>query len=191
MISLLDSKTTLSFSISVSELLDLGHLRRLSGEQGPEVTKLKKEALEAVGLQGFENRNLLELSSGETKRALIAHLLCSEAEIILLDEPLAHLDWSHQADLVQNLKHWRKKYNTTFVLAIHELDWTVKTADRVCVLHHGRVLLTGAPEVALTNDEVREVFAFQSRIDENSFDGTKQLILSRAKEKGPSREPKK
>jgi iron complex transport system ATP-binding protein len=173
LISLLDSKIQLNFAITIAELLDLGSLRHLSSKN------FRQEALEAVGLQGYENKNLLELSSGEVKRALIAHTLCSGSKMILLDEPLANLDWSHQAELIQNLKRWQLKWGTTFVVAIHELDWAVKVSGRMCVLNHGEILFTGSPDEALLHPKVREVFAFHSRIDENPFDGSKQLILGR------------
>ena len=175
-ISLLDSKIQMNFPTSVSELLDLGGLRRNTSDH----KNLREDALRAVGLEKCLERNLLELSSGEAKRALIAHTLCSGAKVILLDEPLANLDWSHQADLVENLKSWQAKYATTFVLAVHELAWAVKIAHRICVLDQGRALFTGSTEETLLNPRVREVFAFQSRIDENSFDGSKELILGRS-----------
>ncbi|MDZ4678226.1 MAG: ABC transporter ATP-binding protein [Oligoflexia bacterium] len=171
-ISLLDSQTTIAFSMTVRELLELSI--SLHGKK-----ELFALALEAVGLKGFEEKNLLELSSGETRRALIAHTLCTNAEIIMIDEPFAHLDWRHQEQLAQSLKSWNKKFNTTFVLAIHELEWIIQIAHTVCALGKGKILASGSPEYVFQSQLVCELFAFQARIDENPIDGSRRLTLGR------------
>src|SRR5476649_1000025 len=79
-ISLLESQNQVVFPMTVKELLEIS-LRHHSNK------KIYSAALEALDLDKLENQNLLELSSGEVKRAFIAHALCSDSQIILLDEP--------------------------------------------------------------------------------------------------------
>ena len=169
-ISFLESQNQVVFSMTVRELLELS--MRLHDDEN-----IYNVAIEALDLKSFENKNLLHLSSGEMKRAFIAHALCTKAEIILLDEPLAHLDWRHQATLVKAIKSWRECFNTTFVLAIHELEWIPKLADQVTALGRGRVLKRGTASEVIQSLEVGEVFAFSARIDENPIDGTRRLTL--------------
>jgi iron complex transport system ATP-binding protein len=173
-ISYLESQNLLVFPITVKSLVTLS--LRLHGDQ-----KIYTEALDALDLRALENKNMLELSSGEFKRAFIAHALCTKAKIILLDEPLAHLDWSHQAMLVDALKNWRKKFSTTFVLAVHELEWIPKIADQVTALGRGGILAQGDPASVIQSEEVGEVFAFRARIDENPIDGLSRLTLGQRK----------
>jgi iron complex transport system ATP-binding protein len=171
-ISLLDSQSGVAFPMTIRELLDISI--SLHGNRD-----LFKPALEAVDLEGYEEKNLLELSSGETHRAFIAHTLCANSEIIMIDEPFAHLDWRHQEQLVQSLKAWNKKFNTTIVLAIHELEWIIQIAHKACAMGGGKILAQGKPDVVFNDHLVCELFAFRARIDENPIDGSRRLTLGR------------
>ena len=138
---------------------------------------LREKALQAVGLNGYNDRNLQELSSGEVRRAFIAHTLCSNSSVIMLDEPFSHLDWNHQHQLAKNLVHWKNTFNTTFVLALHELEWAVKIADQVCALGHKSLLAAGTPEQVFQSPEVGHNFGFRTLIDKNPIDGSLRLTL--------------
>jgi iron complex transport system ATP-binding protein len=170
-ISLLESQSRVLFSTRVSELLDIAARNKEKN--------YSKEAIEAVGLSGFENRNILELSSGEMRRAFIAHALVSNSKCIMIDEPFAHLDWSHQGELLENLKFWQKKYGTTFVLAIHELERAAQMASRIGVMNSGMLIKIDKTEDIFKSKEVLETFAFQAAIDENPFDGSRRLTLGK------------
>jgi iron complex transport system ATP-binding protein len=172
-LSLLESESQVLFSITVSELLEIAQ-----SKTGTDVSKI---ALEAVGLQGYENKNLLELSSGEVRRAFIAHALAANSKYILIDEPFSHLDWSHQMELVENLKRWKTKFHTTFVLAIHELERAIQLADRIGVMKKGTLIKVDTVDRIFASQEVCETFAFRASIDENPWDGSKRLTLGKGK----------
>ena len=99
----------------------------------------------------------------------------------MLDEPLAHLDWSHQIQLIDSLKEWRNKHGTTFVLAIHELERAVQVADRIGLVDNGKILKCGTPQEIFSSKETLETFAFKARIDENLLDGSRRLTLGKIK----------
>jgi iron complex transport system ATP-binding protein len=170
LITLLDTQVKTTFSMTVFELLEIAR-QRSNGNVN--------EVLETVGLQGYENKNILELSSGESKRAFLAHTLISQSKIILLDEPFAHLDWSHQEELTKNLQTWSKKYGSTFVLAVHELERAVQVANKICVMNNGSILKIDSPEAIFQSREVSEIFAFKAVIDKNPLDGSKRLTLGK------------
>lgn len=170
-ISLLESQPKISFSMSISELLELADKSKVNS----------KLALQAVGLEGFGEKNILQISNGEAKRAFIAHALATNSKIIMLDEPLAHLDWKHQVQLIESLKEWRNKFGTTFVLAIHELERAVQVADRIGVIDQGCIVKSGTPQEVFSAPETFETFAFQARIDENLLDGSVRLTLGKIK----------
>lgn len=170
-ISLLESQQKLSFAMSVEELLGLAD----------NTQKLTQAALKAVGLEGYEKRDILKISSGESQRAFIAHALATNSKCIMLDEPLAHLDWRHQIQLIDSLRDWKKKYGTTFVLALHELERAVQVADRIALIDKGQIRKCGTPEEIFLSPEVLETFAFQARLDENLLDGSKRLTLGKIK----------
>jgi ABC-type cobalamin/Fe3+-siderophores transport system ATPase subunit len=170
-ISLLESQQKVSFAMSVEELLGMADKNHTH----------TKTALKAVGLEGYEKKNILQISSGEAQRAFIAHALATNSKCIMLDEPLAHLDWSHQVQLIESLKEWKDKNDTTFVLAIHELERAVQVADRIALIHHGKILACGSPQEIFSNPKTLETFAFQASIDENLLDGSKRLTLGKIK----------
>jgi ABC-type cobalamin/Fe3+-siderophores transport system ATPase subunit len=170
-ISLLESQQKISFAMSVEELLEMADKSHTHSEN----------ALKAVGLEGFEKKNILQISSGEAQRAFLAHALATNSKCIMLDEPLAHLDWSHQSQLIDSLKDWKNKNGTTFVLAIHELERAVQVADRIGLIDNGIVKKCGTPQEIFSYPETLETFAFQASIDENLLDGSKRLTLGKIK----------
>lgn len=170
-ISLLPAESDVPFSMSVRELLDIGG-------RGNSQTIVGK-ALAAVGLSGYEGKNLLELSSGERRRAFIAHVLCGQSEIVLLDEPFSHLDWQHQNQLIEAILRWRDEFQTTFVLAIHELYWCPVVADRVIALQNGRILCQGAPHEVLGRESLNQAFEFSTLVDKNPIDGRPRLTIGK------------
>jgi zinc/manganese transport system ATP-binding protein len=113
-----------SFPISVGELVQLGHWRRvgawaaISGKQRDEAAA----ALAAVGLDGFAGRPIEGLSIGQFQRVLFARLLLQDARVILLDEPFNAVDARTTADLVDVVLRWRAEQRTIVMVAHdHEL----------------------------------------------------------------------
>ena len=172
-ISMLESQTQSVFSMTVLELLEISNRNNKNS--------LIDSALKFSGLKGFERRNIRELSSGEVKRAYLAHALCTNSKIILLDEPFAHLDWNQQLRLAQGIKAWRDHFRTTFVLAAHELEWIIKITDRVWALGHGQVIADSIPQDVFKSQQVSDVFDFRAFIDENPIDGSQRLTLGQKK----------
>jgi len=101
-----------------------------------EVKKRVKKALEAVGLDEFENRSPHHLSYGEKKRVAIATVLSMEPEILVLDEPTLALDPWIKRDFIKFLEELRK--NHTMVIAAHDLD-LIKLSDRTYLLNNGKI----------------------------------------------------
>ena len=106
--------------------------------------------LEVVGLAGFEDLMPAELSGGMVKRAAFARAIIMDPKILFCDEPSAGLDPVIAAALDDLLLRMREAMGMTIVVVTHELESAFKIADRITVLDHGRILLTG------TTGELRE-----------------------------------
>jgi cobalt/nickel transport system ATP-binding protein len=104
-----------------------------------------EESLGLVGMSGFEERVPHHLSFGEKKRVAIAGILAMEPHVMVLDEPTSGLDPDGVSKIVQLLQNLRKLGMSTIV-ATHDVDIVPIFADRVYLLHHGRVALVGRPE---------------------------------------------
>jgi zinc transport system ATP-binding protein len=122
------------FPITVLDLVLLGRLRhaRWYAPFPKRDRELALAAMERVGLKGYENRAFGELSGGEAQRALIARALASDPDLLLLDEPTAHLDVQTQNIVGTLISQLRGKM--TILMVTHDWNLAVNLSDRViCV----------------------------------------------------------
>jgi zinc/manganese transport system ATP-binding protein len=112
-----------SFPVQVLDVVMLGHWNRI-GSFGGVTQALHQQAvhaLAAVGLQGFEQRQLGELSVGQFQRVLFARLLLQDAQVILLDEPFNAIDARTTADLLGVIQRWHREART-IIAVLHDLE---------------------------------------------------------------------
>jgi tungstate transport system ATP-binding protein len=125
--------------------------------------------LEMVNLSDYKNRNAKTLSGGETQRVAIARAIAIEPEVLLLDEPTANLDpisTSRIEGLITNIIH---RYDTTIIMATHDMSQGQRLADRIGVLINGEIHQTGGSREVFTSPRNREVAEFVGI--ENIIDG--------------------
>ncbi len=157
--------TALSFDFTVEELVLLGrapHKGWLEGDTRADRARVR-EALARVDLTGFEHRSMLSLSGGEQQRVLLAQALVQEAEILLLDEPTAHLDVHHQFEFVQHV-HGLVRQGHTVIAAFHDLELAARFADRLVVLDRGHLAAAGPPQDVLTTSLLADVFRMDAEL---------------------------
>lgn len=105
-----------------------------------------KWALNAVGVESMSHRQISELSDGERQKVMIARALAQEAKILLLDEPTAYLDLTHQVELIKLLHYLVKQQNLAIIVSTHNLELTLRFADELWVLLEDGTLKKGFPE---------------------------------------------
>jgi iron complex transport system ATP-binding protein len=152
--------------LAVSELVASGrhaHLPFLRS-LGPEDLAAMREALRAVDVLDLRTRKVETLSGGERKRAWLAMVLCQQAPILLLDEPTAALDLRHQHELLALLKDLNRTRGMTIVVVLHDLEHAAYVADRVAVLHRGRLYDVGPPDECITASMLQDVFGVEARV---------------------------
>jgi tungstate transport system ATP-binding protein len=113
--------------------------------RGIDDQKKIEEALLAVGLFGFENRDANTTSGGEMQRIALARALVIEPELLLLDEPTANLDPESAASIDRLLQRLSGQ-KTTVILATHNMMECKRLATRVAVLQAGKLKAVGLPE---------------------------------------------
>jgi tungstate transport system ATP-binding protein len=99
-----------------------------------------KNALDMVGLSGFENRKVDQLSGGEAQRVVIARALVIEPEILFLDEPTTSIDQKYIAKVEKIIKKIRKELKTTVIFTTHDLSQAYRLADEVISLLEGKII---------------------------------------------------
>lgn len=125
--------------------------------------------LDMVGLSAFKNRNARTLSGGEVQRVAIARAIVTEPEMLLLDEPTANLDPVSTTGIEELITDIIKKYETTIVMASHDMSQSQRLADRVGVLLNGEIQQTGDWRSVFYSPQNREVASFVG--SENIIDG--------------------
>jgi len=114
------------------------------GLEPEEVEARVREALAAVGLDGYGDRAPYHLSAGEKRRAALATVLAMKPQILVLDEPSSDLDPRGRRRLIDLLSH----LETTLLVVTHDLDLAVETCKRTVVMDAGQVVADGpTPEV--------------------------------------------
>ncbi len=140
------------------------------------------ESLYQVGLKGFENRLYTELSGGELQLVLIARALTQDAEIMVLDEPTAHLDFSHELMVMEIITWLVKEKNISVIMATHFLNQayyleTAKVKTRVALMNQGEINLIGSPSEILTEKHLKDVFHIITTLGTTSNSGEIQKYI--------------
>ena len=125
-----------------------------AGRKSPAMDRRVGELLEQVGLGDRERRALpRQLSGGQRQRVAIARALAAEPELLVLDEAVSALDVSIQAQILALLADIRRERGVAYVFVSHDLAVVRSVADRVVVLHRGRIVEDGATERVLAEPE--------------------------------------
>lgn len=138
------------FSASVLESVMLGRHPYLSRWQweGAEEREIASAALRAVDLAGFEQRDVLTLSGGERQRVALAALFAQDTPLLLLDEPVSHLDLRHQIMVLEYLNELARARGKGVLFTLHDLNLAARFATHALLL---------TPEGAVRQGPVAEV----------------------------------
>jgi iron complex transport system ATP-binding protein len=117
-------------------------------------------AIEQVHIENILHKKLFELSDGQLQLVMVARALAQDTPVILLDEPTAHLDLNNRVEIMKLLRHLSRKMNKSILVATHELDLALQTADEIW-LTECRSILTGIPEDLVLNGSFDRVFQFK------------------------------
>jgi glycine betaine/proline transport system ATP-binding protein len=123
------------------------------------------EALELVGLKGYEESRPDELSGGMKQRVGLARALVSNPDILLMDEAFSALDPLIKNNMQDELINLQMKMHKTIIFITHDLDEALKLGDRIAVMYNGKIIQIGTPEEILTNPENDYVRAFVENVD--------------------------
>ena len=125
-----------AFSASVIDTVLLNRYPHLSGWgwEGDADRAAAHAALATLGLEAFAARDVLSLSGGERQRVALAAALCQGAPLLLLDEPLAHLDLHHQIACLEALSRWVRSEARAVLFSCHDLNLARRFATHALLL---------------------------------------------------------
>ena len=147
---------------------------------GPKEEREKKayESIAVVGLKGYENQRVDELSGGMQQRVGLARALANDPEVLLMDEAFSALDPLIREQMQDELLDLQEKMKRTIVFITHDLDEAIKLGDRIAIMKDGEVVQVGTPEEILTDPANDYVTRFTESVDRGRVVTASSIMLT-------------
>ncbi|MEX0758944.1 MAG: ABC transporter ATP-binding protein [Tistlia sp.] len=144
--------------MSVAE--NVAYPLKVAGLGRAELARRRDAALATTGLEGFAGRRPADLSGGQRQRVALARCLVMEPPLVLLDEPLANLDVHLRAAMQEEFAAFHDKTGATMVYITHDQAEAMALADRIAVMHQGRLQQVAPPRALYNEPETAMVAGF-------------------------------
>ena len=136
------------------------------------------ESMKLVGLDGYENQMINELSGGMQQRVGLARALANDPEVLLMDEAFSALDPLIREQMQDELLDLQEKMKRTIVFITHDLDEAIKLGDRIAIMKDGEVVQVGTPEEILTDPANDYVTRFTESVDRGRVVTASSIMLT-------------
>jgi len=170
--ALLLQDAPMEMPLTVREVVAMGrlpHLGRFRSEGEGDLLAIER-ALDVTDTRAFADRRVTDLSGGERHRVQLARAVAQEAPVLLLDEPTASLDVSHQLEALA-LARALAAGGRLVVVALHDLSLAARACDRILLLAEGRLQADGPPAAVLTEANLARFFRVRAAVRADIADG--------------------
>jgi len=181
--------STVGFNFSVMDVVLMGrnpHLGRFQMES-PKDVEIAKKAMKLTNTWDLADRQINELSGGERQRVIIARALAQEPQILLLDEPISHLDIINQLELMDLVKSLCDKKELSVLAVIHDLNMAARYCTSIMMLKAGEVYAFGEVDKVLTSENIRSVFDVDAIVRKNAATNSLYVIPLSPKKPSPAK----
>ena len=188
-IAVVAQESDVRFPVTVLEFLLGGRYSQASqgawGWESDHDLEVANRVLRETELQELTSRLMNELSGGERQRAILARALTTEAKILLLDEPTANLDLSHQAALLSLVRERCDREGVAAFVVTHDVNLAAEFADYVLLMNSGDGVAFGSPKDVLTPELLREVFSVKVLVDAHPVSGVPRITAVHEPHRNP------
>jgi iron complex transport system ATP-binding protein len=147
----------IEYGFTVREAVSMGRYVYNGEDSNHTVDK----AMEDCDIANLSDKSVTEISGGELQRVLLARALCQDAKILLLDEPVNHLDVKHQRKMMNLLRSLVQR-DMSVVCVLHDLLLVQVYSDEVILLQKGKVMAEGSVDAVITRENLLKVYGVQS-----------------------------
>ena len=166
------------FSFTVEEIVLMGRNPYLGlfKQERKEDVEIVNMALKRTNMSMLKDRPIDELSAGERQRALIAKALVQQPQLLLLDEPTAHLDIGYQTDILDLIRLLNRDSELTVICVLHDLNLASQYCDKLLLLDKGKIAGFGPPAEILQYDILERTFNARCLVDKDMLGG-KPIVI--------------
>ena len=160
-VAVLSQRVRTEYDFTVEQVVALGRYAHRKGflrSADPEGEAHIQRALAAVGLTEKRAERLSALSGGEAQRAFLAQVFAQDPELLVLDEPVNHLDVTYQKQIFELIDQWRQTPGRAVMAVVHDLNLARRYGTHALLLDQGRVAASGEIGAALTRERLAEVY---------------------------------
>ncbi len=166
--------------MSVKEFVLLGripHYRKFQFFETKRDEEIARKYMNLTDTSRFENQSVGKISGGERQLAVIARALAQEPELLLLDEPIAHLDITHQVAILDLIRKLNGEFGLTVIMVLHDLNLASEYCNRLILIDDGQIHKMGGPEEVLTYQIIEEVYKTVVVVEENPISHKPYILV--------------
>lgn len=159
--------------LTVRDVVEFGRYpyRGRWGREDPDGPAAVRRALDLTDTTALADRGVEHLSGGQLQRVWLAGCLAQRTGVLLLDEPTTYLDLRYQVELLDLVRDLADDHAIAVGVVLHDLDQAAAVADRIALLHAGRVVADGRPEDILTSARLTEAYGIRVEVDTDPLTG--------------------
>ncbi len=164
---------TAAFALSAREFVAMGrhaHVARFSAASEHD-RAVVDEALELTDTARLAEKPTDELSGGDLQRLALAQALAQEPRVLLLDEPVSHLDLNHRLQILDLVRRLANERSVGVLAVFHDLELAARYADRISIVAGGGVGPADTPELVITAESLRDVFGVRAVVGTDAVTG--------------------
>lgn len=167
-LSVLKQNQSFQVSLTVEELVSFGRYPYSKGKLSTLDYQMIDQALKHTNLLELRERSIQTLSGGQMQRVFIAMVLAQDTEIILLDEPLNHLDLKQSVEIMKLLRYMVENLDKTVVIVMHDLNMAINFSDYLVAFKEGKCEFYGKTMDVVTNQTLSELYEIDIEVIEVS-----------------------
>lgn len=159
------------FDFNVGEVVLMGrypYLKRFQNENATDLD-IAVKSMQQTQTYHLKDKTLLSISGGERQRVMIARALTQEPEVLLLDEPISHLDIKYQMEILKLCRDLNQSQNLTVFTTLHDINLASRFSKVIIMMKNGKVYKIGTPEEVITVQNIKAVYDIDVEIVSSSY----------------------
>lgn len=173
-----------TFGYTVHEMVLMGRTASLGNFNSPTIEDedIALKALAEVGMTEFKDRNFNSLSGGEAQMVKLARSIAQNTQVLVLDEPTAHLDFRNELKVIKQISNMAKDRGIAVLMATHFPNHAFffeneGNSTKVGLMNNGKIEIMGSASEVLTEQNMDEIFKIKAKVYNNEFEGRKNSYI--------------